>query len=321
MKIFWQKLIKPFFVQAPMEGVTDTVFRQILLETGKPDVFFTEFTNVDGLCSSGNPDAMRRLQHLKAEKPIIAQLWGNTPENYTKALLIVRKLGFDGVDINMGCPDREIVKKGYCSGLINNKNLALKLILATKEAAGKLPVSVKTRIGYDKIVTEEWIGFLLEQKLDAITIHGRTAREMSKTFTHWDEIGCAVKLRNRISPKTIIIGNGDVTSHAEGIEKCQTYGTDGVMIGRGILQNLWIFNKNSVTPETIPVPKKIKMLIRHLELFEKTWGSTKDFNALKKFYKVYVAGFPNASELRMKLMEFKSAKDTRDFLRIRKPHD
>jgi tRNA-dihydrouridine synthase len=314
MQSIWQNLPHPFFVQAPMEGVSDTVFRQVLLETGTPDVFFTEFTNVDGLCSSGNPDAMRRLQHTAYEKPIIAQLWGNTPENYSPAVKIVKDLGFDGVDINMGCPDREIVKKGYCSGLINNRNLAREIILATKEAAGDLSVSVKTRIGYDKIITEDWIGFLLEHKLKALIVHGRTTREMSKVETHWDEIGRAVELRNRIAPKTIIIGNGDIESREEGIAKCEKYKCDGVMIGRGILHNLWIFNNNSITPETISHTTKIKMLIHHLELFEKTWGSNKDWNALKKFYKVYVADFPNASDLRMKLMEFKNAAETIKYL-------
>lgn len=314
MTNFLQSLPRPFFVQAPMEGATDTVFRQVLLETGAPDVFFTEFTNVDGLCSSGNPDAMRRLQHTEREKPIVAQLWGNTPENYSVAAKIVKQMGFDGVDINMGCPDREIVKKGYCSGLINNKNLAREIITAAKNAAADLPVSVKTRIGYDKIATTDWIGFLLEQNLDALIVHGRTTREMSKAETHWDEIGKAVELRNKIARHTIIIGNGDVTSRDDGITKCKTYGTDGIMIGRGILQNLWVFNKNSVAPESIPVQKKIKMLIHHLELFEKTWGKAKDFNALKKFYKVYVSGFPNASELRMKLMAFKTAEETIKYL-------
>ncbi len=311
---FWQKLDKPFFVQAPMEGVTDTVFRQILRETGAPDVFFTEFTNVDGLCSSGNPDAMRRLQHTPHEKPIIAQIWGNTPENYAETVQIIKRMSFEGVDINMGCPDREIVKKGYCSGLIHNQKLAEEIIIATREAAGNLSVSVKTRLGYDRIQTQEWIGFLLEQNLDALTVHGRTVREMSKVPCHWDEIGNAVKLRDEMKKKTIIIGNGDIQTRAEGIEKHQKYGVDGVMVGREILHNLWIFNKDPTKPELIPINTKIKLLIKHLELFDKTWGKTKDWNALKKFYKVYVSGFPNANELRLKLMEFKSANDTIDYL-------
>lgn len=316
MNNIWNTLKKPFLVLAPMENVTDTVFRQIVAYSGKPDLFFTEFTNADGMCSEGQETVIERLKFQEIERPIIAQIWGNNPKNYIKAAKIIQQMGFDGIDINMGCPDKSIVKKGCCSGLINNPNLAKEIILAARKEAGNLPVSVKTRIGYSKIQTEEWIGFLLEQNLDAITIHGRTKKEMSKVKAHWDEIGKAVVLRNTMKKKTRIIGNGDVKSYKEAMDKHQQYEVDGVMIGRGVLSNLWIFNP-SVDPTRLSIRDKLKLLIDHIELFDKTWGSKKPFDGIKKFYKVYTSAMPNASEFRLKLMEFKTPQETITFLQRR----
>jgi nifR3 family TIM-barrel protein len=309
MKTVWQKLPRPFFVLAPMENVTDTVFRRIVLQCGRPDVFFTEFTNVDGLISKGHDHVVHRLHYTEAERPIIAQIWGNNPQHYYDAVKIVKDLKFDGVDINMGCPVNKVVTKGFCAGLIRNPSLAKEIILATKEAAGDMPVSVKTRIGYSNIQTEEWIGFLLELKPAAITVHARTAAEMSKVPAHWEEIGKAVALRNSMKSETVIIGNGDVKSRQDGMEKYEQYKMDGVMIGRGVFDNVWIFNKD-IDPQSISHQQKIQTLIEHIELFDKVWGKQKNPEIMKKFYKVYVSGMPDAAEFRAALMQCKGAEET-----------
>jgi tRNA-dihydrouridine synthase len=211
-------------------------------------------------------------------------------------------MGFDGVDINMGCPEKSIVKRGSCAALIKNPALASDIIHAVKSEAGEMPVSVKTRIGFNEIRTEEWASFLLEHALDALTIHGRTAKEESKVDAHWDEIGKVVELRNTLKKKTVIIGNGDIKSKEEGYNRATEYGVDGVMIGRGIFQNAWLFN-----PQFIASDKdRLTMLIKHASLFEKTWGKTKQFAIMRKFVKTYVHSFPEATELRMKLMETKN---------------
>ncbi|MFH0937573.1 MAG: tRNA-dihydrouridine synthase [Candidatus Daviesbacteria bacterium] len=306
---FWQKLKRPFFVLAPMEDVTDTVFRQIIIGCGKPDVFFTEFVSCDGLMSSGFEKVSQRLNFSKEEKPIIAQLFGKNPENFYKASKLILKMGFDGIDINLGCPEKVILKQGTGGALIGENDLVKEIFKATKKGAGKLPVSIKTRIGLKTIETEKWIGFLLKLNSDALTIHGRTVAELSKVPAHWEEIGKAVRMRNTLGSKTVIIGNGDIKSYQEGLEKAKNYGVEGVMIGRGVFENPWVFNKDvdikKITPE-----EKIKVLIDHIKLFEKTWGDKKNFNILKKFFKIYVTGFPGASDLRGKLME------TRNFIEV-----
>lgn len=315
-----------------MEGMTDTVFRQIIASAGKPDVFFTEFTNVDAIwaarrgiianaklnfavnnVSRMGHEVLRRLQYSEAERPIVAQIWGNTPKNYIEAVKLIIDLGFDGVDINMGCPVWGVVKKGECAGLINNPELAKQIIEAVKKAADqKIPVSVKTRIGYNKVITEEWIGFLLKQGLDAITVHGRTAKNRSDVPADWEEIGKAVTLRNKMGVKTAIIGNGDVKSREEAIEKWKKYGVDGVMIGRGILKNPFIFQRSntSSTSNTSLKQRKLKLLIKHVRLFGKTYGNNRRFAIMKKFYKTYVNGFAGASKLRKELMGIKTAEET-----------
>lgn len=313
MKNFWSEIQKPLFVQAPMDDVSDVVFRQVLEKVGKPDVFFTEFTSSDGLCSKGRDRLIRKLAYTKTQRPIVAQIWGNNSDHYVETAKLLKELGFDGIDINMGCPVRKVVGRGQCSGLIKNPKLAGELIAAIKHAAPTLPLSVKTRIGFNKIQTEEWIGFLLEQNLSAITVHGRIATRMSHDPANWEEIGKVVQMRNAIKSSTVIIGNGDIKSRADALEKVKTYGVDGVMIGRGMFTDLWIFNKNQ-TAQTIPLEQKLQMLLYHIELFEKTWGHTKDFNLLKKFYKVYINDYPGAAELRQKLMELHTYEETKSIL-------
>lgn len=302
MSSFWQNLPKPFFVQAPMENVTDLCFREVLFSAGKPDVFFTEFTNTDGLLSKGSDKTSIRLRYTENQRPIVAQIWGNKPEYFYQAAQKIAEMGFDGLDINMGCPDRQIIKGGSCAALINNPSLAANIFNACRMGAPSLPVSIKTRIGFHKIATEEWIGFLLQLKPSVLTIHARTAKEMSLVPAHWDEVLKAVQMRKQISKKTLIIGNGDVQSLAEGKEKALRFGADGVMIGRGILRNLWIFRPN-FNLEQITIRQKLEALNYHLDLILKNYQEFK-FEPFKKFYKVYLNGFPGASDLRMKFMEF-----------------
>lgn len=298
---FWQKLPKPFFILAPMEDVTDTVFRQLVGMCAKPDVYFTEFVSVDGLCSKGREKIIHRLQFTQKERPIIAQVWGLVPEHYYRSAKMIVDMGFDGIDINMGCPVEKVLVHGCCAALIENRTLAGEIIKATKEGAGDLPVSVKTRIGYKKIVTEDWVEFLLKQDIIALTVHGRTASELSKVPADWDEIGKAVTVRNQLKSSTLIVGNGDVKSQEEGRQKCKTYGVDGVMIGRGIFDNLWLFDRSGKT-HAFTSHERLSLLLTHVRLFDKTWGKSKNFDILKRFFKIYVTDFVGAKDLRVKLM-------------------
>lgn len=301
----WQQP-RPLFIQAPMEDVTDTVFRRVLAQTGAPDIFFTEFTNVEGLLSKGRERVIHRLQFTEDEHPLIAQLWGDNPDNYFTIAQELASMGFDGIDINMGCPIHKKVRRGACSGLINFPDRASEIIKATQEGSSGLPVSVKTRCGISTWVTEKWVSHLLTHNLAALTLHGRIAKEMSHFPARWDEIAKAVSLRDAIAPQTKIIGNGDVSSYQDGLDKIQEYGVDGVMIGRGIFKNPWVFD-----PETDPTTKtladRMELLKYHVELFESTWGTRKNFHLLKKFFKIYVHGLPNAAELRDRLMRVENA--------------
>ncbi len=300
----WQKLPKPILALAPMEDVTDTVFRRIVASCARPDIFFTEFTNVDGLVSQGRDAIIHRLRFTDEERPIIAQLWGMKPDNYRTVASQLVDMGFDGIDINMGCPERSVVGHGACAALINTPDLASEIIKAVKEgAAGKIPVSVKTRIGY-KNISNEWIPFLLEQHLDALTVHGRTAAEMSKFPVHWDEIARAVTLRNAKKVGTLILGNGDVKSAEESLAKIQTYGLDGMMMGRAVFDDLYAFARGQKPVRT--VFSYLTIMRRHVELFEETWGDTKNYAILRKFFKIYVRGFEGAGEWRERVMATRS---------------
>lgn len=313
MNNFWKKLNKPFIALAPMENVTDYVFRETIARyLPKPDVMFTEFTNVEALNSDGFKKTIHRFNFSQKQKPIVAQIWGMKPENYFNVSKLVSDLGFDGLDINMGCPDKTVVKIGACSALIDNKNLAREIIMAAKEGAKKIPISIKTRIGIKKVVTEEWISFLLEQKLEALTIHGRTAKQMSNIPADWKEIEKAVKLRADISPETMIIGNGDIKSYQEGVEKSKEYNLDGVMIARGILSNPFVFEKSKSNHSLDDVKNVLK---KHLEIYQKVYGSTREYDRMKKFFKMYMNGFKNASEIRSDFMKTKSVEDALTMLK------
>ncbi len=297
----WKNLKNPIFALAPMGNVADTVFRQVVAHCSKPDIFYTEFTNVEGLFSEGKNTVKERLQFTEAERPIIAQVWGRTPENYLKAAKMIQELKFDGIDINMGCPSRNVIKSGSCSFLIKDLKLAEEIIKAVKEGAGDLPVSVKTRIGFDKVMTEEWIGFLLKQGLDEITVHGRTAKQKPGTPADWNEIAKVVKMRDEMGLDTVILGNGDVKNLKDAKDRVKKYKVDGVMIGRAAVNNPWIFNEkmpeNGATKE-----QRIETLKLHCELFIKTYGDTRKAETIKKFVKAYISGFDGAKEIRENLM-------------------
>ena len=301
---FCDKLKKPIFMLAPMEGVTDTVFRQIVASTGKPGVFFTEFVPVDALLSpQGQKKILDSLKFTEAEKPIVAQIWGIDSEKFYQSAQILSNMGFDGIDINMGCPDRNAIKHGACSALIKNPRLAQEIIAATIRGANGLPVSVKTRIGFHTLDTENWTRVLLQTPISVLILHLRTASEKSKVPAHWDQISKVVKIKNELKSKVLIIGNGDVKTLKEAEEKCRQYKIDGVMIGRGIFENVWLFNKTvkNALPE-----EKISLLIKHLELFKQTWSDKKHFELMKKFVKCYVNNFKGALESREKLMKTKT---------------
>lgn len=311
MANFWTKLPRPFTAMAPMDDVTDNVFRQVMMKAGRPDVFFTEFTNIDGLVHGGNGIPLRKLNFTKEQHPIVAQLWGTDPSHMEESARMVKDLGFDGLDINMGCPVKDVVKKGAGSGLIGNYKNAEDLIAAAKKGAKGIPVSVKTRLGQKENIAEEWTSFLLSKDIAALTIHGRLAKDMSSGTAKWDEIAKIVEIRNKIAKSTLIIGNGDVKSYKEVLEKRKLFGVDGVMIGRGVFGNPWVF----VTSEKAKTKKDLlNLALYHVELYEKTWGERKNFSILKKFFKMYVKGFRGASDLRIKLMLTKSIDEIKEIL-------
>lgn len=311
MTNFWAKLPRPFTALAPMEGVTDFAFREtVAAALPKPDVMFTEFTNVDALTSDGYEKTIPRFKFSENQKPIVAQIWGTNPDNFYKSAQVVQKIGFDGIDINMGCPDRAVTKIGAGAALIDNPELVKEIIIATKKGADKLPISIKTRIGYKTVVTEEWISFLFEQKIDAITIHARTGKQLSLVKADWREIGKAVELKDKISPNVRVIGNGDIESYTQAIEMHKKYRVDGVMIGRGIFKNPWVFKPE---PSVHNKNEYIQVLLKHLEI-DNEKNDPRSFEPMKKFFKMYINGFKGSKSLRAKLMETKNCEETRKIL-------
>lgn len=306
MQSVWQTLKTPFLVLAPLEGVTDTVFRRIVASCSRPDIFFTEFMSADGYCSVGRERVKESLRFTKDEQPIIAQIWGNDPKTIFETAKDISTMGFAGIDINMGCPVRDVVKTGSGAAMIKTPDVVKEVIEALKKGAGsasrRIPVSIKTRIGFNNIVTKEWITYLLGLNIDALTIHGRTAKELSKVPAHWEEIGKAVVMRNQMGVKTKIIGNGDVKDAADAIQKHKTYGVDGIMMGRAVFQNMWAFDRSS-HPHVATTKELLDLMERHIHLFESEWGSKKNEAILKKFYKIYINGFEGASEVRDQCMK------------------
>ncbi len=309
MNNFWSELKKPFFILAPMEAVTDVVFRHVIARAAPADVYFSEFTNATSFCSpKGEASTHSRLAFTSDEQPMVAQIWGTKPEHFATMSKALAQRGFAGIDINMGCPDKSIIKKGSCAGLIANPTLAAEIVEATK--TGGLPVSVKTRIGLKTIQTEEWCGFLLEQNLAALTVHGRTQKEMSKVPAHWDEIGKVARLRDQLAPDTLVVGNGDVRDRQHGEELARDYEVDGIMIGRGVFHNPFGFEK---TPRIHSRVELINLLEFQLDLFD-THTPQRTFDPLKRFFKIYIRDFPGAAELRARLMETSNTEQVRNII-------
>lgn len=312
MSNFWQDLPKPFFILAPMEAVTDVVFRHVVMKAGRPDIFFTEFTNTASYCSPKGIHSTRgRLAFTEDEHPMVAQIWGRNPEHFREMAHGMKELGFKGIDINMGCPDKSVVKGGAGSGLIRNPELAAEIIAATKEAG--LPVSVKTRLG-DVRVDEwkEWLTHILKQDVMNLTIHLRTRKEMSKVEAHFELIPEIKALRDEIAPNTLLTINGDIRDRKHGLELAEQYGIDGIMIGRGIFKDPFAFSEGiEPTQEQL-----LELLHLHLNLFDKYNEELepRKFDPLKRFFKIYLHSFPNAAELREKLMHAKTTTEAREIL-------
>lgn len=313
-------LKKPFFILAPMDDVTDTVFRQLIAELAPPDLFFTEFVNVDALQSKGREPTLKRLRFTDKEQPLIAQIWGKNPENFYKTAQELVRMGFAGVDLNFGCPDKNVVRNGTCSAFIlpDNREAALEIIRATREGLGtSLPLSVKTRLGFNDI-DFTWHRLLLDQKLNMLTIHGRTKKQMSKVPADWNQIEEVRKIRDAVSPSTLIIGNGDVLSRKQGQELAEQHRLDGIMIGRGIFHDPFMFSETDQW-EQATKQQRIALYKRHIELFAETWqNNERKIHTLNKFCKIYIQNFEGASLLRETLMQ---AETTVELLHIlEKPH-
>lgn len=337
----YKNLPNPFLVLAPLYDVTDSVFRRVVAECAPPDLFFTEFVNADGLQSPGRDRLIHRLKFTDAEQPLIVQIWGRNPENFYKTTqeildgTLAREanklrikdasgvqgadgvsgsagkqdsatLNFTGVDLNMGCPDKAVLKNACGGAMIQHPEMAVEIIKATKEGAqGKIPVSVKTRIGFREY-NPDWLRILLEQKVSMLSVHLRTVREMSKVPAHWEYMSEIRKIRDEVSPGTLLVGNGDVGSRAEAEKLAQEYGIDGVMIGRGVFSDPFVFSRESPWAEMSPV-EKLGIYRKHVDLFAETWrNNERPIVTLNKFCKIYVSGFDGAKEYRDQLMYCKN---------------
>ena len=309
---FWRDLPRPFFVLAPMEDVTDVVFRHVVAKAGRPDVFFTEFANSDSYCHPEGQKSVRgRLIFTEDEQPMVAHIWGDNPEYFRKMSIGMAEMGFKGVDINMGCPVPNVATRGKGSGLILRPDVSAELIQAAK--AGGLPVSVKTRLGYKDINEwEEWLTHILKQDIANLSIHLRTRKEMSQVDAHWELIPEIKKLRDRIAPNTLLTINGDIPDRQKGLELAEKYGIDGVMIGRGIFKNPFAFEKE---PKEHSTKEYLDLLRLQLDLQDKySEELPRSITALHRFFKIYVKGFRGAGELRNQLMNTKSTDEVRALL-------
>ncbi|HVY67354.1 MAG TPA: tRNA-dihydrouridine synthase [Patescibacteria group bacterium] len=336
MENFWHNLPRPIFCLAPMEEVTDVAFREMFARYSavpavagrKPRhefVMFTEFINIDGLLHPQGFEKFKAdLSFTPIQHPIVIQLWGTDPAKFERAAALAASLGFDGIDINMGCPQEKEIGLGACAALIRQPKLAQEIILAAKAGAAGLPVSVKTRLGYSR--TDEmadWVMALLQTQPAALTLHARTKKEMSKVPAHWDKIAEAVELRDKWlgtrdegedKIRTLILGNGDINSRAAGLARAQESGCDGVMIGRGAFGNPWLFRADNYEPAP---EKRLQAMLEHAALFEQLLPQ-KPFVIMRKHFKAYCSGFAGAHELRARLLQSKTLAEARvltdDFL-------
>lgn len=313
MKNFWKELKKPFFILAPMEDVTDIVFRKVIDKAAAPDVYFTEFTNSDSYVHSKGIESLRgRLKFDEDEKPIVAHIWGDNPEHFRKMSIDLKTMGYDGIDINMGCPAVNVVRHGRGAGLILRPDVASDIIKAAK--TGGLPVSVKTRLGHQSVNEwREWLTHLLKQDIANLSIHLRTKKEMSNVDAHWDLMPEILKLRDEIAPNTLITMNGDIADYQMGIKFHEKYNVDGIMIGRGVFHNPFAFDKKSSDRSSM---EHIELFKYHLDLYDKyVLEEPMLKKPLHRFFKIYIRYIPGANKLRTALMDTKSTNEIRELLK------
>ncbi len=310
MKNFWADLEKPIMTLAPMADVTDAAFRRLIAKYSKvagatPYITWTEFVSADGLAlapEEGRRKLLRDLEYTEAERPIVAQFFTAVPANMEKAAALAQELGFDGVDINMGCPAGPINNQGAGAELIKEPELAKEIVYAAKQGAPNLPVSVKTRVGYNQDTLEGWLPALLATDPVAVTVHARTRKDMSAVPARWERVARAVEMRNELGSKALILGNGDIKSLDDAKERVAGSGADGAMVGRGIFGTPWFFAGGEKSTR-----EKLLICVEHTKLFEELLGDLKSFAIMKKHFKAYVEGFDGAKELRAELMETTNA--------------
>lgn len=318
--MFWKTLNRPILALAPMADVTDAAFRRLIAQYGKPDVIWTEFVSADGLFHTrekkGMADAenplMQDLLYTEAERPIVAQLFGSNPSTMEYAAALAKQLGFDGIDINMGCPDRSIERQGAGAAHMKDPARAREVIRAAQRGAEGLPVSVKTRIGYHRETLDTWLPEVLAEAPAALTVHLRTRKELSLVPAHWELMGRVKALRDLHSPDTVLLGNGDVPDRKTALARAEEHGIDGVMLGRAIFGNPWRFSKE-VAVETLAPSSRLRVLSEHVGLYAELLPQ-KSFAIMRKHFKAYVSGWPGAAELRAALMEAPDAPAVRALL-------
>jgi tRNA-dihydrouridine synthase len=351
----WNRLPTPVIGLSPMDGVTDSVFRLMTARQGKPDVIFTEFTHVHDVCR-GPEFLLDSLHYHEAERPIVAQLYGKDPDLFYQAAHVVCELGFDALDINMGCPSRNVASSGSGAGLIRTPDLAQAIIRAARQGiadwtAGHtlettglkaaridmvnrlnalrnhapaavrsaIPLSVKTRLGYDEVIVERWIEHLLLESPAVISLHGRTLQQMYKGEADWSAIGRAARLVRGTG--TLLFGNGDVQSLSELVRRVRETGVDGVLVGRAALGAPWFFQGKEEArhyaklPEpwepdlrTLSLTARFEILLAHARQFEAQWGP-QQFRRMRKHLGWYCKGFPHAATLRARMFHVSSVAD------------
>ena len=312
----WDNLKKPILALAPMEGVTDIVFRQVISKASRPDLFFTEFTNVSSFASEkGRHDALSRLKISPSDSPIIAQIWGKNPEHFSELSSALKNLGFSGIDLNFGCPDRHVNRAGGGAAMIKTPDLAVECVRRAKNSSNGLPISVKTRLGFTYLEEyKTWLPTILSEHPSALTVHLRTRKEMSKVPAHFELIPEIIKLRNEFSPETKLLINGDIKNRTEALKLYQKHPEiDGFMIGRGVFENPFCFKRTEDNLPYAPTKEELFALLNyHLDVFDQ--NSPQPYEPLKHFFKVYVKDFPGASELRTKMMECKNTNELREII-------
>lgn len=325
----WESLPKPFLILAPMEAVTDIVFRKVVAKAAAPDIFFSEFTNATGWAAAGDKAIGGRLIRSDDEGPLIAQLWGSKPEAMALLSAHCKTLGFYGIDINMGCPDSSAVKSGGGAGMIRTPELAAEMIAAAKSSG--LPVSVKTRLGYSRTDEwPEWLEHILKQDVKNLTIHLRTKKEMSKVPAHFELIPAIKELRDRVAPQTLLTINGDIETRAQALGLIEETGVDGAMIGRGVFKDPFCFAETTDWRVQYAAWKEgkqieyehqrskqtlIDLLKFHLDTYDQYSHLTgRPFDTLKRFFKIYIRDFDGAAELRDRLMHSKNTDEVRALL-------